>query len=95
MNREVVKISSSEGHDFWVDVTFLKRCKNPSMEDTYTLFNLYFMRQFLHNINGPAIISNSGGKTYYLLGEPKSKYSWELETKNIKFSNKLEELINE
>jgi hypothetical protein len=96
MNRPVVQITSVEGHKFWVDERFVKKvCFNPSVETAYSLLNSYSMRRYLHNINGPATINTNGEEGYWLLGSYKSKKDWELETKDIRFSNKIQDIINE
>jgi hypothetical protein len=91
MNRPTIKIKSVEGYIFSIDISFLKKCTNPEVESAYTLFNTFNMKPYLHNLYGPAI--NEQG--YYLLGEALTRHNWELKSKDAKFSDKLNAMLED
>lgn len=92
MNRPTIFIKSVDGHSFSVDINFLTRCPNPHLESTYTLINDFQLVRFLHNLSGPAVLPGCG---YFLLGEGLPKDKFEEKSKNFRFSNKLNEILDE
>lgn len=56
----------------------------------------YDALDYLHNTEGPAVYNKGKSRRteYYLNGEPMDKQEWEIEVFKLKFSNKLEDIIN-
>lgn len=89
-----IPIKSQEGHTFYVKESFLLKCPNPSEYFSYDLFNTYNMRNYLHNLDGPAILTIEGLRSYWINGENIPDQEAERIIHNYKFSNKMSDLIN-
>lgn len=89
-------------HRFTVMTDFLRYCSNPEGESAYNLMNMYKMKKFLHNEDGPAIIRlfnltapRKDREEYWIKGKKIPYEEGEKMLSDIKFNNKLESMVND
>lgn len=82
---------------FYVKPQFFSDFPKIKAKTSYELTKDYKLASYLHNLDGPAVLLVDSNKCAYRIDGKlfNTKGDWEKEVHRIKFSGKLEDIINE
>ena len=94
-NVEVFKFTI-KNIDMFVKKDFQTACPNWEKEPVENIALEYNVEDYIHNIEGPAVINNNTNEVlYYINGKLMEKDEWEKERHKVIFNNKMENIVNE
>lgn len=94
--KDSVRIINKWGKWFYVLPEFLDVCPGYKKMTGWVLLEDKNIGDYLHNLEGPSRLSAIGDvPLYYINGKRYNKKEWEALAHNIKFGDKLENLLDD